>query len=110
MEVAGAFDGRLRALGWRQGERIPRAAARSFMNAFDWGGAKDRAPAKRVCWLLAWHRPFQKSARASAVAGAVQHPRRRSEKLKAGHVFKWKGRKRAVGGGRGRKCAWMRQA
>ena len=110
MEVAGAFDEHIRSLGWEPGQRLPYGSTRSFMDAWDWGSLCKAPLWKRTKCVRTWHNVFVSSKYASAIAEAVREPGGKAAKAKKGSVLKWNGRRRDRGGGRLRKCPWLRQA
>ena len=105
MQVARAFDERLRAGGWSPGSRVPRSATPSFATSLMWPSS-EAAPSRLRCHKIrSWHAEWQREA-------TLREPKLRPVEKRASSAMKLKGfaqRHRQQGAGRAFSVPFARQ-
>ena len=110
-QVAACYHDYLIEAGWTAGTRLPSCRSVAFLRAWDWGPWEGRSQSQKLRSVRRWHAAWQLGGAAGAVLQARTGPQgtRRGRKPAGAQALALTGRRRSGGGGRHRKCAWLRQ-
>lgn len=100
MQLAKLYWEHLRSCGWQEGEKEPYGAGRAFVRRVQWAG---KWLEQKAAALKRWMNIFLETRNGDAGSTQVSH-RKETRRTKA-----WYARRRTEGGGRKRRCEWLRQ-